>query len=213
MDKKKDISMAVIKRLPKYYRHLAELLRNDVDRVSSKELSEKIGFTASQIRQDFNCFGGFGQQGYGYNVSELKKELIKILGLDKRYNLIVIGAGNMGQALANYVAFEKESFYIRALFDINPKLIGMTIRDIKIYDLDYLEEYIKMNPTDIAVITTPRQEAQAIADRLVTSGIKGIWNFAAVDIEVPQDVVVENAHISDSLFTLSFKTREDIKLI
>ncbi|MDI9512899.1 MAG: redox-sensing transcriptional repressor Rex [Caldicoprobacterales bacterium] len=207
------VSEAVIRRLPKYYRYLDDLEKVGIERVSSKELSRRMGLTASQIRQDFNCFGGFGQQGYGYNVSELKKELIKILGLDKRYNLIVIGAGNMGQALANYVAFEKEGFYIRALFDINPKLIGMTIRDIKIYDLDYLEEYIKMNPTDIAVITTPRQEAQAIADRLVTSGIKGIWNFAAVDIEVPQDVVVENAHISDSLFTLSFKTREDIKLI
>src|SRR5690554_6736835 len=165
------VSEAVIRRLPKYYRYLDDLEKVGIERVSSKELSRRMGLTASQIRQDFNCFGGFGQQGYGYNVSELKKELIKILGLNKKYNVIVLGAGNMGQALANYAAFEREGFFINALFDTNPKLIGMSIRGIKIYDLDYLEEYTSCNPTEIAVIATPREKAQEITDRLVACDI------------------------------------------
>ncbi|HZK35316.1 MAG TPA: redox-sensing transcriptional repressor Rex, partial [Bacillota bacterium] len=169
------VSEAVMRRLPKYYRYLDDLEKGGVERLSSKELSRRMGLTASQIRQDLNCFGGFGQQGYGYNVSELKKELIKILGLDKKYNLIIVGAGNIGQALANYGAFEKEGFFINALFDTNPKLIGMSIRGIKIYDLDYLEGHIGDNPTDIAIIATPRERAQEITDRLIACDIKGIW--------------------------------------
>jgi redox-sensing transcriptional repressor len=204
------VSEAVIRRMPKYYRYLEDLEKSGIERVSSKELSQRMGLTASQIRQDFNCFGGFGQQGYGYNVADLKKEIIRILGLDKTYNVIVVGAGNIGQALANYTSFEKEGFYIKALFDINPKLIGMSIRDIMIYDLDNLEEYLKQNQIDIAIISTPKEKAQDIADRLVACGIKGIWNFAAVDVVVPRDVIVENVHLSDSLYTLSFRIREDL---
>src|SRR5690554_2612173 len=205
MDKKKDISMAVIKRLPKYYRHLAELLRNDVDRVSSKELSEKIGFTASQIRQDFNCFGGFGQQGYGYNVSKLRQQIKKILGLSQKYNAIIVGAGNLGQALANYSGFEREGFHIKALFDIKPRLVGLSIRDIQIHDIDSMKDYISANGIDIGIICTPKNKAQEIADQMVDAGIKGIWNFAPVDVEVPENVIEENVHLSDTLYVLAYK--------
>lgn len=204
MDKKKDISMAVIKRLPKYYRHLAELLRNDVDRISSKELSEKIGFTASQIRQDFNCFGGFGQQGYGYNVKELYNEISKILGLDKRYSTVIIGAGNIGQAIANYSRFDKFGFDLKGIFDVNPKLIGMRMKDIEISDIDNLEGFLKENHIDIGILCVPHAQAQKVADTLVENGVKGIWNFAPVDINVPETVSTENVHLSESLLTLVY---------
>lgn len=204
MDKKKDISMAVIKRLPKYYRHLAELLRNDVDRVSSKELSEKIGFTASQIRQDFNCFGGFGQQGYGYNVKELYNEISHILGLDKKHSTVIIGAGNIGQALANYSRFDKFGFDLKAIFDVNPKLIGMRIKDVEITDLDQMESFLAENKVDIGIICVPQAQAQKVADLLVDNGVKGIWNFAPLDIQVPENVSIENVHLSESLLTLVY---------
>ena len=204
MDKKKDISMAVIKRLPKYYRHLAELLRNDVDRVSSKELSEKIGFTASQIRQDFNCFGGFGQQGYGYNVKELYNEISRILGLDKKYSTVIIGAGNIGQAIANYSRFDKFGFDLQGIFDVNPKLIGMRIKDVEIRDLDQMESFLGENKIDIGIICVPQAQAQKVADLLVENGVKGIWNFAPLDIEVPENVSIENVHLSESLLTLVY---------
>lgn len=204
MDKKKDISMAVIKRLPKYYRHLAELLRNDVDRVSSKELSEKIGFTASQIRQDFNCFGGFGQQGYGYNVKELYNEISRILGLDKKYSTVIIGAGNIGQAIANYSRFDKFGFDLHGIFDVNPKLIGMRIKDVEIKDLDQMESFLAENKIDIGIICVPQAQAQKVADLLVENGVKGIWNFAPLDIEVPENVSIENVHLSESLLTLVY---------
>lgn len=148
MDKKK-ISMAVVRRLPKYQRYLKELMINDVDRISSKELSEKIGFTASQIRQDLNCFGDFGQQGYGYNVRDLYKKICEILGLDREYNTIIIGAGNIGQAVANYMNFEKLGFKLTGIFDINPKLIGLKIRDIEIMDIDYLDQFLKESKIEI----------------------------------------------------------------
>lgn len=203
MDKKKNISMAVIKRLPKYHRYLKELMKNDVDRISSKELSEKIGFTASQIRQDLNCFGDFGQQGYGYNVRELYNQISNILGLSKEYKTILIGAGNIGQAIANYTEFEKLGFELEAIFDINPKLIGITIRGIEIKDIDYLSDYIKENPVDIGIICVPSNNAQKVCDILVKNGVKGIWNFAPVDLVVSETVKVENVHLSDSLLTLS----------
>ncbi|MHC6178591.1 redox-sensing transcriptional repressor Rex [Clostridium sp. JNZ X4-2] len=203
MDRKKNISMAVIKRLPKYHRYLSDLMRNDVDRISSKELSEKIGFTASQIRQDLNCFGDFGQQGYGYNVSELYSQICNILGLTKLYRTVIIGAGNIGQAIANYTRFEKLGFELKAIFDINPKLIGIRIRDIEINDIDYLADYLKENVIDIASICVPSNNAQRVCDILVESGVRGIWNFAPVDLIVPGDVKVENVHLSDSLLTLS----------
>ncbi|OBR90062.1 redox-sensing transcriptional repressor Rex [Clostridium ragsdalei P11] len=203
MDKKKNISMAVIKRLPKYHRYLMDLMKNDVDRISSKELSEKIGFTASQIRQDLNCFGDFGQQGYGYNVGELYGQICNILGLTRTYRTVIIGAGNIGQAIANYTRFEKIGFRLEAIFDINPKLIGIRIRDIEIRDIDYLDDYLKENSIDIGVICVPNNNAQKVCDILVKNKVKGIWNFAPVDLVTPEDIKIENVHLSDSLLTLT----------
>jgi redox-sensing transcriptional repressor len=200
---KNGISMAVIKRLPKYHRYLTELLNNDLDRISSKDLSQKIGFTASQIRQDLNCFGDFGQQGYGYNVKELLSQINTILGLTKEFKTIIIGAGNIGQAVANYVKFEKLGFNLQAIFDINPKLIGIKIRDIEIKDIDFLDGFLKENHIDIGIICVPRTNAQKVCDILVNNGVSGIWNFAPMDLIVPEEVIIENVHLSDSLLTLS----------
>ena len=204
MEKKKTVSMAVIKRLPKYHRYLKELLKNDVDRISSKDLGEKIGFTASQIRQDLNNFGDFGQQGYGYNVKELYKQISLILGLDKDYSGIIIGAGNLGQAIANYGRFSELGLSIDSIFDVNPKLVGMRIRDVEIRDIDTLEEYLQSNNVDIAIICVPRINAQKVCNILVKCNVKGIWNFAPVDLQVPKDVIVENVHLSESLLTLVY---------
>lgn len=203
MERKKNISMAVIKRLPKYHRYLRELLRTDVDRISSKELSERIGFTASQIRQDLNCFGDFGQQGYGYNVKELLNELSGILGLAKEYNMVIIGAGNIGQAIANYTNFEKLAFNLVGIFDVNPKVIGLKIRDVEVIDIDELVTFLKATPVDIGVICVSENSAQIVSDMMVKNGVKGIWNFAPVDLEVPEEIIVENVHLSESLLTLS----------
>ncbi|MEG1313954.1 MAG: redox-sensing transcriptional repressor Rex [Bacilli bacterium] len=208
MDKKRSISMAVIKRLPKYYRYLRELDKNEVDRISSKELSEKIGFTASQIRQDLNCFGDFGQQGYGYNVKELLHQISVILGLNKEYNTVIIGAGNIGQAIANYTAFDKMAFNLQGIFDLNVKLIGLKIRDIEIKDMDELEGFLKKEKVNIAIICVPKNRAQGVADMVTRSGVKGIWNFAPVDLKVSEDVIVENVHLSESLMTLSYLLNE-----
>lgn len=205
----KNISMAVIRRLPKYYRYLGDLLDKDVQRISSKELSSIIGFTASQIRQDLNNFGGFGQQGYGYNIEALHTEIGKILGLDRPYNAILIGAGNLGQAIANYSGFRKAGFEIKALFDANPKIIGLKIRDFEILDSDKIEEFIKENNIDIAILCVPKNGVQELADRLVNSGIKGIWNFAPIDLNVPSDIIVESVNLTESLFTLSYLMKED----
>lgn len=200
----KNISMAVIRRLPKYYRYLGDLLDRDIQRISSKELSDIIGFTASQIRQDLNNFGGFGQQGYGYNVDALHQEIGKILGLDTKYNAVLIGAGNLGQAIANYSGFRKAGFEIKALFDANPRMIGLKIRDFEILDSEDLEEFIKENDVDIAIMCIPKKGSQELADRLVNAGIKGIWNFVPVDLDVPESVIVENVNLTESLFTLSY---------
>lgn len=200
----KNISMAVIRRLPKYYRYLGDLLDRDIQRISSKELSDIIGFTASQIRQDLNNFGGFGQQGYGYNVDALHQEIGKILGLDTKYNAVLIGAGNLGQAIANYSGFRKAGFEIKALFDANPRMIGLKIRDFEILDSEDIEEFIKENDVDIAIMCIPKNGSQELADRLVNAGIKGIWNFVPVDLDVPESVIVENVNLTESLFTLSY---------
>jgi len=204
----KNISMAVIRRLPKYHRYLGDLLDKDVQRISSKELSDIIGFTASQIRQDLNNFGGFGQQGYGYNVEALHKEIGNILGLNKIYNAVLIGAGNLGQAIANYAGFRKSGFEIKALFDANPRMIGLNIRDFEVLDSENLETFIEDNNIDIAILCIPKNGAQDIVDRLVKSGIKGIWNFAPIDLEVPNGVIVENVNLTESLFTLSYLMKE-----
>lgn len=208
MDSKRQISMAVVRRLPKYQRYLFDLIQNGVDRISSKELSKRIGFTASQIRQDLNNFGDFGQQGYGYNVKDLYYEINKIIGLNATYSTIIVGAGNLGQALANYINFEKMGFKLIALFDKNPKLIGIKIRDIEILDIDKLDEFIRSNKVDIGIICTPKSQAQKVADFMIKLGITAIWNFAPVDLIVPENVVVENVHLSESLLTLAYRINE-----
>ncbi|HGT0127343.1 redox-sensing transcriptional repressor Rex [Clostridioides difficile] len=204
----KNISMAVIRRLPKYHRYLGDLLDRDIPRISSKELSDIIGFTASQIRQDLNNFGGFGQQGYGYNVEALHTEIGKILGLDRPYNAVLVGAGNLGQAIANYAGFRKAGFEIKALFDANPRMIGLKIREFEVLDSDTLEDFIKNNNIDIAVLCIPKNGAQEVINRVVKAGIKGVWNFAPLDLEVPKGVIVENVNLTESLFTLSYLMKE-----
>ena len=205
MEKKKNVSMAVIKRMPKYYRYLGELVKNDVDRISSKELGEKIGFTASQIRQDLNNFGDFGQQGYGYNVKELHNQIGAILGVGKEYNAVLIGAGNIGQAIANYSRFTDIGLGITAIFDANPKLVGMRIRDVEIKDIDELKGYLEENHIDMGILCVPRINAQKVCDVLVNGGVRGIWNFAPIDLHVPEIVKVENVHLSESLLTLVYQ--------
>ena len=205
----KNISMAVIRRLPKYHRYLGDLLDKDVQRISSKELSDIIGFTASQIRQDLNNFGGFGQQGYGYNVEALHKEIGNILGLNKIYKSVLIGAGNLGQAIANYAGFRKSGFEIKALFDANPRMIRLKIKDFEVLDSENLESFVKENDIDIAILCIPKNGAQDIVDRLVKVGVKGIWNFAPIDLEVPKGVIVENVNLTESLFTLSYLMKEN----
>ena len=201
----KEISQAVVRRMPRYYRYLGELLEKGVDRVSSNELSKLMKVTASQIRQDLNNFGGFGQQGYGYNVRFLHEEIGKILGLGQTHNIIIIGAGNLGQAIANYGRFERLGFCTVALFDVNPAVIGKEIRGIKVYSLDDLEEFCSKQKVDIAALTMPKQSADNTAQRLVELGIHAIWNFAHVDLDVDDEsVVVENVHLSDSLMQLSY---------
>ena len=195
----------MISRLPRYYRYLGELLEDGVERISSNDLSLRMKVTASQIRQDLNNFGGFGQQGYGYNVKYLYTEIAKILGIDRQHNVIIIGAGNLGQAIANYANFEKRGFIIRGMFDVNPQLIGQVVRGVKIMNLNELEGFLKEHDVQIAALTIPKTEAPAVADRLVKAGIKAIWNFAHTDLVVPEDVVVENVHLSESLMRLSYR--------
>lgn len=209
MAKKTKVSIAVVRRLPRYHRYLEELLNKGVKRISSKELSEIMNITASQIRQDLNVYGGFGQQGYGYNTEELYKKLGEIIGIGRTYNMIIIGAGNMGQALANYPNFEKYGFKLIGIFDRNPKMFGLKIRDVEIMDVDKMGEFVKNNKVDIAIICVPSENAQKVANKVVEMGIKAIWNFAPTDIDVPDDVVVENVHLSDSLLSICYRMNED----
>ena len=200
----KQISKAVIKRLPRYYRYLGELLEDNVERISSNDLSKKMRVTASQIRQDLNNFGGFGQQGYGYNVKYLYTEIGKILGLDMVHPMIIVGAGNLGQALANYVEFEKRGFKLVGIFDVNPVLEGIAVRGIEIQMISDLPFFLKENNVEIAILTLPKNKAIDMADILIENGIKAIWNFAHVDLDTPDGVIVENVHLSESLMTLSY---------
>ena len=200
----KEISRAVIKRLPRYYRYLGELMEEGVDRISSRELSERMKVTASQIRQDLNHFGGFGQQGYGYNVEHLYNEIAAILGLTHTNRMIIIGAGNLGQALANYGNFERRGFVTEALFDVNPEVVGKTVRGIPVLSLDELEAFLATHEVEIATLAIPKAEAVKVAKRLVDSGIRAVWNFAHTDLDLPEDVVVENVHLSESLMRLSY---------
>lgn len=200
----KEISQAVIGRLPRYFRYLGELKDDGIERISSQELSAIMKVTASQIRQDFNNFGGFGQQGYGYKVEYLYEEIGKILGLHKTHNLIIIGAGNLGQALANYMNFERRGFLFRGIFDNNPALFGKKIRDLEVRPMEELETFVKENEIDIAVLTIPKASALEVAERLARQDIKGIWNFAHIDLNLPKEIQVENVHLSDSLMKLTY---------
>lgn len=211
MDSKKRISLAVIRRLPRYYRYLDDLLKMDITRISSKELSARMGITASQIRQDLNCFGGFGQQGYGYNVESLYNEIGNILGINSKFRTIIIGAGNMGQALANYGNFERRGFTLVGIFDVDPKLVGSKIRDIEITHMDLMDEFVKDNKIDIAILAVPYEQTPIIADRIAKLGIKGLWNFSPMDLKLQHDVVIENVHLSDSLMVLGYKLNEKYK--
>lgn len=208
MERFSNISMAVVRRLPKYRRYLEELLKSDIKRVSSQELSKITGFTASQIRQDLNCFGGFGQQGYGYNVEELHAEICKILGLDKNYKAVIIGAGNLGQAIANYAFFGKNGFQIQGIFDVNPKLIGMHFNEIEVYEVDHLIEFIDKNEINIVVMCIPKAQAQKVADMIAQTKARAVWNFVPTDLKLPDHIIVENVHLSESLFTLYYLLKE-----
>ena len=200
----KEISQAVIGRLPRYFRYLGELKDDGIERISSQELSAIMKVTASQIRQDFNNFGGFGQQGYGYKVEYLYEEIGKILGLHKTHNLIIIGAGNLGQALANYMNFERRGFLFRGIFDNNPALFGKKIRDLEVQPMEELENFVKENEIDISVLTIPKDNALEVAERLARQDIKGIWNFAHIDLNLSKEIQVENVHLSDSLMKLTY---------
>ena len=200
----REISQAVIRRLPRYYRYLGELIENNVERISSNDLSKRMKVTASQIRQDLNNFGGFGQQGYGYNVKYLHSEIAKILGLDQRHNIIIIGAGNLGQALANYASFESSGFILKGIFDVNPVLNGVSIRGIPIRMMDELEDFIQENKIEIGVLTIPKESAIEVAKVLADNDIHAIWNFAHTDLNLPSNVIVENVHLSESLMRLSY---------
>lgn len=197
----KTISEAVIRRMPVYHRHLQEVIDKGIERISSSQLSKLTGFTASQIRQDLNNFGGFGQQGYGYKTVELKEQIDSILGMDKTFNTIIIGAGSLGTAIAKYQGFKNSGFIVKSLFDIKEH---DDVEDIKVRNMDELEEFIGDNNIDVAIITVPKSSAEAVAKRVVNCGVKGIWNFAPVDLNLPSDIVVENVRLNDSLLILSY---------
>ena len=201
------ISNAIVRRLPRYRRYLGELKRQGVEKISSNELSSLIGYTASQIRQDLNTFGGFGPQGYGYSVDYLYEEINKILGLDREYKTVVVGVGNLGQAITNYTYYYKIGFNIVGLFDVNPRLIGLQINGVQVRDSAGLAEYV----IDIGIICVNREHAQDVADTLIEGGVEGIWNFAPVDLKIPEDVAIENVHLSESLHTLAFKIKNNEK--
>lgn len=208
MEQDKKIPNIVIRRLPIYYRYLTNLHQMGINRVSSTDLGKKMGITSSQVRQDFFNFGSFGLQGYGYEVDQLRQEIAGILGIDKQRTMIIIGAGHLGQALARHPSFERDGFKLIGIFDINPKLIGETIRDVEIMHINRIAEFIIQNKVDIAVITVPRTYAKEVAVLVTGFGIKGIWNFTSVKLTVPDDVIVEHIHLSDSLMTLGYHMKE-----
>ena len=211
MNLKKKVSIAVIRRLPRYFRYLSDLLKMDITRISSKELSVRMGITASQIRQDLNCFGGFGQQGYGYNVESLYNEIGNILGVNNKFKTIIIGAGNMGKALARYGNFENRGFEIIGLFDVNPDLIGKKMNNTEVMDLDKVDVFVKKNQVDIAILTVPYEQTPELAERMARLGVKGLWNFSPMDLKLPYDTVIENVHLSDSLMVLGYRVKEKFR--
>ncbi len=212
MPRNDSISMSVIKRMPRYYRFLGKLKDDGVIRISSRELSKMMGFTASQIRQDLNCFGGFGQQGYGYNVEQLYEEIGAILGVDTTLNVILVGAGNLGHAIASHMEFERRGFRLIGAFDQNPKLVGGKIKNTEIYAISSLEEFCAHQKPSVAIVCVPTSAAGKIIERLYNCGIKGFWNYSHYDIlsDFP-DAIVENVHLSDSLLTLSYQIKSSQK--
>lgn len=209
MAESRRISKAVITRLPRYYRYLGDLQEEGIERISSNELSKRMHVTASQIRQDLNNFGGFGQQGYGYNVGYLREEIGKILGLNDKHNMVIIGAGNLGQALAKYPFFERRGFIVKGIFDNNPDLEGVMVGENPICMVSQLDAYLKEHEIEIAALTLPKESSLQIVDIVLRNGVKAIWNFAHVDLNVPKDVVVENVHLSDSLMRLSYNITQN----
>ena len=207
MRQKKDyISMSVIRRLPRYYRFLSELERSGVGRISSRELSDRMGLTASQIRQDLDCFGGFGQQGYGYMVPQLKAEIAAILGLDQRYKAVLLGAGNLGRAVASHISFENQGFHLVGIFDRDPELFGRSIRDLAVRSEAELEDFCHAEKPDVAILCVPMKAAEGLSERLIALGIRNFWNFSHYDFSVKHpEVIIENVHMNDSLMTLCYR--------
>ena len=201
---KDKISNAVVSRLPMYYRYLSALEKSGYTRISSQQLGEKMGLTASQIRQDINCFGGFGQQGYGYNVSGLKMCVGEILGLNREYSMAIVGMGNIGRAISHYKAFGKMGFSTCALFDSDPELIGKQDNGMEILSVDTLEDFLKEHKVDVGVIAVPDVAAQAVCDAMVAGGVRGIWNFGPIDLSVPPHVELKSVHLLDALLVLSY---------
>lgn len=211
MSKSINISNSVIRRLPRYYRFLGELEDQQISKISSRELSERMHLTASQIRQDLNCFGGFGQQGYGYNVSELRKEIGRILGVDKHRKTILIGAGNLGTALAVHINFEKSGCSLISIFDSNKKIVGNPLGKLTITDIDDLEKFCRENKPEVAVLCIPKSVTKEIVDRLTELGVRSFWNFSHYDINVEhKNIIVENVHLGDSLLTLSYGVNNNL---
>lgn len=210
-NEKRGVPLVVVKRLPRYYRYLGDLLRNGITRISSSDLSRRMGVTASQIRQDFNCFGGFGQQGYGYNVETLYREIGDILGLSSGYKTIIVGAGHLGHALANHTNFAKRGFDLVGIFDNDRDIEGQVINWLPVRPMEELEAFCKERQVDIAILALPKSAIPEVVPRLVAVGIKGLWNFSYTELDVPDDVAVENVHLSESLMTLSYKITEKQK--
>lgn len=208
--RKQKVSIAVIRRLPRYYRHLTDLHASGTVRISSSALGKAMNLTASQIRQDLSCFGEFGQQGYGYNVESLREEIAEILGMNQKHTAIILGVGNLGRALMENFHFERSGFQLTAAFDVAPSLIGRKVSGIFVHPVEQLENYLSEHTVHIGVLTVPRSAAADLSQRLVAGGVKGIWNFTNIDVDVGESsVIVENVHFADSLLALSYLIREE----
>jgi len=207
--KKEKVSSAVIRRLPRYYRHLTDLYLSGTERISSSALGSNMGLTASQIRQDLSCFGEFGQQGYGYNVATLREEIASILGMTNGHTAVILGAGNLGRALMENFHFDRSGFTLTAAFDVDPAIIGTSVSGVPVYSVDTLETYLKVHPTSVGVLTVPRSAAISMSERLVAGGVKGIWNFTNAELNIGgEGVIVESVHFADSLLALSYMISE-----